>query len=135
MTVAISWTPDRIAAIVLGGFAILFIVWYFFGARRRPGTRASSSAGAAGDSIRIEVAGGYDPDTIVARKGVPLTLVFDRRESNPCTDQIVIPEFGIRQSLLAHGTTAVKIVPQKAGEFEFSCGMNMLHGRIRVTDD
>jgi len=27
------------------------------------------------------------------------------------------------------------ITPDRAGEFPFSCGMNMLHGRIVVVDE
>jgi Cu+-exporting ATPase len=61
-----------------------------------------------------------------------LTLIFDRRESNPCTDEIVIPEFGIRQPLASNGKTRIRIVPKREGEYPFSCGMNMLHGTIRV---
>ena len=128
-------TADRIAAIVLGSGAIGFIWWFFFGGRKaRPARRAAANPAGPGESVTIEVAGGYDPDTVIATRGVPLTIVFDRRESSPCSDEIVIPEFGIRQSLLANGRTNVRIVPNRAGEFPFSCGMNMLHGKIQVVE-
>jgi Cu+-exporting ATPase len=63
---------------------------------------------------------------------VPLRLTFDRRESSPCSDEIVLPDFGIRRALPAHAKTTVAILPEREGEFPFSCGMNMLHGKIRV---
>ena len=132
----IPLTADRLAAVVLGTAAIAFILWFFFGRRTsRPGVRATAGATPAGDAVTITVSGGYDPDTVVARRGVPLTLVFDRRESSPCSDEIVIPEFGVRQALLANGRTNVQILPATAGEFPFSCGMNMLHGKIQVVDE
>ena len=34
----------------------------------------------------------------------------------------------------AFAETAVEVVPQRSGEFPFSCGMNMLHGSIEVVD-
>jgi len=69
---------------------------------------------------------------LVARRGVPLTLIFDRREASPCSDEIVLPDFGIRRALPANARTAIEILPDRVGEFPFSCGMNMLHGKIRV---
>ena len=65
--------------------------------------------------------------------GVPLTLVFDRRDERArARDEIVLPDFGIRRRLPSGQKTADQIVPERAGEFPFSCGMNMLHGTIRV---
>jgi Cu+-exporting ATPase len=127
---AIPWTADRIAAIVVGLGVIAFLRQFFFGKSDRPGVRAASTA--SGSEATIVVAGGYDPDVVVAKQGVPLTLIFDRRESNPCTDEIVIPDFGIRQALPAFAETRVRIVPPVTGDFPFTCGMNMLHGKIRV---
>lgn len=127
---AIAWTPDRILAVAAGVGMVLFLYFYFFG--RRPETAAASSGGR--QSVEIVVSGGYRPDLIVAKKGVPLTLIFDRREDNPCSDEVVLPEFGVRRALPAHARTAIEVIPQRAGEFPFTCGMSMLHGKIRVVD-
>lgn len=116
-------TPDRIVAIGVGAALIVALVVFFFGKRR---------AVAAGSQITIVVDGGYAPDLIVARQGVPLTLLFDRRDTGPCTDEIVLPDFRIRRSLPPGTTTAIAITPEHPGDFPFSCGMNMLHGTIRV---
>jgi Cu+-exporting ATPase len=118
---------DRVAAIVGGAVALVFLYVFFFG-KRRP------AATAAGPSVDIVVEGGYAPELIVARRGVPLDLVFDRREESPCSDEVVLPEFGVRRALPAHTKTVVRIVPRRTGDFPFSCGMNMLHGTIRVVD-
>lgn len=116
-------TPDRVAAIVSGAVLLLFLAWFFFGKRRDL---------VAVSSATIVVDGGYAPDWILAKQGMPLTLTFDRRDSGPCTDEIVLPDFGVRRSLPTGQKTTITVVPQHAGEFPFSCGMSMLHGKIRV---
>ena len=67
---AFAWTPDRIAAILLGGGALAFLWVFFFGGRKRREQRALRSAiAAAGDEVTIRVAGGYDPEIVVATTG------------------------------------------------------------------
>jgi plastocyanin domain-containing protein len=128
---AIAWTPDRILAVAAGAGLVLFLYVYFFGRRRET---AAAAASGGRQSAEIVVSGGYRPDLIVAKRGVPLTLIFDRREDNPCSDEVVLPEFGVRRALPAHARTAIEVIPQRAGEFPFTCGMSMLHGKIRVVD-
>ena len=135
---AIPWTADRVAAIVLGAAFLLFLRFFFFGRGRSRTVSAAPAPARAGEvpaeqEATIVVSGGYDPEVVVAKKDVPLTLVFDRRESSPCSDEVVIPEFGIRQRLAANAKTPIRIVPKRAGEFPFACGMNMLHGTLKVT--
>jgi Cu+-exporting ATPase len=125
----IVWTADRIVAVGIGGSLLAALYAFFFG-KRRPAAAAASRPG--GQEITVVVSGGYSPDLIVARRGVPLRLVFDRRESSPCSDEIVLPDFGVRRTLPPFAKTVLEIVPEKAGEFGFSCGMNMLHGKILV---
>ena len=125
---AFAWTSDRVAAVAVGLALLVFLYVFFFGKKRAAVQPPPSGA----QEITITVAGGYKPDTIVAKKGMPLKLVFDRRETNPCSDEVLLPEFGIRQPLPAHNKTVIEVTPQREGEFPFSCGMNMLHGKIRV---
>ena len=123
------WTSDRAAAAAVGLALMVFLYVFFFGKRRSVATRPLPTGA---QEVTIVVEGGYKPDSIVAKKGVPLKLVFDRRESNPCSDEIVLPEFGIRRPLPARVKTVIEVVPEREGEFPFSCGMNMLHGKIKV---
>lgn len=131
MTLALAWTADRLAAVVLGAALVVYLYVFFFGKRQAVAARPSQ---AGSQEMTIVVAGGYRPNLIVARRGVPLKLIFDRQESSPCSDEVVLPEFQIRRSLPAHAKTSIEIVPQRTGEFPFSCGMNMLHGKIKVVD-
>jgi len=126
-----TFTPDRLAAIAAGAALLAGIQVFFFGKRRSRTARARPARGA----VTIRVEGGYDPDTVIAPRGKPLRLLFDRREDSPCSDEIVFPDFGIRRRLPAHAVSEVVITPDRAGEFPFSCGMNMLHGKILVVDE
>lgn len=119
--------------VTAGGIgAIAWVVWYFFLGERAQ-TRAA--VGAAGvQEVKIRVKGGYEPDVIVVRKGQPVRLEFYRDETAPCSDTVVFGDFGIARPLPAFQTTAVEFTPEKTGEFTFTCGMNMMRGKVVVED-
>ena len=121
-------------AVVLGGIlTIAWINWYFFLAER---SAATASAGAGGvQEVTIAVRGGYDPADVRVRKGAPVRLVFDRQETSGCSEEVVLPDFGIRRFLPAHQKTVVEFTPREAGTYEFTCGMSMLRGRLTVEDE
>lgn len=111
--------------------AVAWVNWYFFLARRGAGV-AASAAGTGVQSATIVVRGGYDPATVRAKAGVPLRLRFDRQETSGCSEEIVIPAFGVRRFLPAHETTEIEVTPETPGTYEFTCGMSMLRGRLVV---
>ncbi|WOQ16692.1 heavy metal translocating P-type ATPase [Raineyella sp. W15-4] len=106
-------------------------IWFFFAPRR---SRAAQLADGV-QVVDVKVQGGYSPDTIQLRKGLPVRIMFDRRETGECTSHVVFPDFGINQALPAYATTAVEFTPSQAGRYEFACGMNMIHGRLDVLDN
>lgn len=119
--------------VMLGGAALIAaIYWWFFLAGRK--ATAATVRGAT-QEITVLVSGGYDPSTIKVHAGQAVRLLFDRRETNPCSEEIVIPAFGIRKFLPANAKTAVEFTPATAGTYDFSCGMGMLHGKLTVTSD
>ena len=82
--------------------------------------------------VRVRVRGGYQPDTISAEAGVALRIVFQREESAPCSEQVVFPAFG-KSAMLPRGEkVSVDLLPEEPGEYEFTCGMRMLSGRLVV---
>ena len=112
--------------------AALWVNWYFFLAGR-----ASAHAAAAVGGVQeamIAVRGGYDPGTVTVKAGSPVRLVFDRQETSSCSEEIVLPDFGIRRYLPAHEKTAVEFTPTAAGTYEITCGMGMLHGKLVVEE-
>jgi len=112
------------------GAAIAWVNWYFFFAERSSATAVVGQSGA--QEIEILFKGGYTPSVVHAREGTPIRLVFDRRETSSCSDEIVIGDFGVRKFLPAFQRTVVELTPTKAGRFEFTCGMGMLHGALVV---
>ena len=89
----------------------------------------SSSEG----ETRVQVRGGYNPDTIHWRAGVPIRIVFHRDESAPCSEQVVFPAFGKSATLPQGEDVAVHLLPEEPGEYEFTCAMGMLRGRLIVS--
>src|SRR5262249_43569672 len=105
-----------------------FLAWFFFGPRK---ARAAQLVGNV-QEVAVTVRGGYSPDHVRARQGVPLRIIFDRQESGECTSRVVFPDFGVNQLLPAFAQTAAALIPAYAGEFGFACGMNMVHGTLVV---
>ena len=123
---------SEIVVVVVGIAAIAFVLWYFFGKREA----VAATVGTAGvQEVRVTVKGGYDPDLIVVRRGQPVRLDFYRDETASCSDKVVLGDFGIARDLPAFKTTSVEFTPEKSGEFTFTCGMNMMRGKLVVEGD
>jgi len=116
--------------IVAGLAAVVWVNWWFFLARRPAATAATGAGGA--QEVTITVQAGYEPAEVKVKRGVPVRLIFDRQETSGCSEEIVIPDFGIRKFLPAFKKTTIELTPQEAGTFGFTCGMSMLHGRLVV---
>jgi len=113
-----------------GATAIAWVNWYFFLARK---TATGARTGLGGvQEVDVVVDGGYSPSVIEVEAGKPVRLTFDRREKSPCSDELVISEFGVRRFLKPFEKTVIEITPDRAGSFVFACGMNMLRGEIQV---
>jgi plastocyanin domain-containing protein len=117
-------------AVTVGGLALVgFILWFFFG----PKSSTAAREGAAGiQEVEVVVRGGYTPDRIEVRQSRPVRLTFLRRESNPCTEQVILGDFGISRQLPEGERVVIEFTPDKAGVFTFHCGMNMVRGTIAV---
>lgn len=123
-------TPLEWLVVAAGIAAIVWVNWYFFLARRSAAVAVSGAGGV--QEVLITVQGGYEPAEVRVRKDRPVRLLFDRRETSGCSEEVVIPEFGIRRFLPAFERTAVELTPSRPGSFEFTCGMSMLRGRLVV---
>jgi Cu+-exporting ATPase len=111
------------AVVAIGGLG-----WFFFGPRR---ARSAQLEGGVQRMV-VTVRGGYSPDVIKARQGVPLEMVFDRQEAGDCTSRVVFPDLMVSAALPAFQQTRVRLTPASAGTFGFACGMNMVHGTLVV---
>ena len=116
--------------VVIGGVGLIgLVLWYFFGERESVAAAVDESGA---QEVRITVKGGYSPDIIVVKQGAPVRLEFYRDETSSCSEQVVFGDFGIARDLPAFKTTTIEFTPDKAGEFTFACGMNMLRGKLIV---
>ena len=120
--------------VLVGGIAaIVWVNWYFFLAERGAAAAVAGSGGT--QEVTVQVKGGYSPATVKVKKGAPVRLVFDRQETSGCSEEVVLPEFGIKRVLPAHQKTTVEFTPERAGTYEFTCGMSMLRGQLTVVDE
>ncbi len=118
-------TPDQIIVIIVGVLLIGFIYWFFL--KRKP-----QIATPARGSIEITVQGGYKPEVIRVEQGKPITLVFHRTDASGCLEEVVLPDFKVRKQLPLNERVSITITPDKVGTYQFSCGMNMFHGKLIV---
>lgn len=117
-------------AVTAGGAALIaLILWFFFGARR---ATAARDGGTGVQEVEVVVRGGYTPDRIEVRQGRPVRVTFLRRESNPCTEQVILGDFGISRTLPEGERVPVEFTPDEPGEFTFHCSMNMVRGTLVV---
>ncbi len=118
-------------AVTLGGLGVIgFLAWFFFGPKQAQAAQVKGNV----QEIVVTVKGGYSPDIIRVQKDVPLRLIFDRQEAGDCSSRIVSPDFQASKTLPPFSRTTLEFTPDKAGEFGFACGMNMLHGTLIVED-
>jgi plastocyanin domain-containing protein len=117
--------------VTVAGIVLIFLVnWYFLFSKVRP--KQSVLGENRLQEITVRVKGGYDPELIVVKKGVPVRLNFYRDESADCSEILVIGEWEIRKALPAFKTTPIDFTPQKEGEYVFGCGEGMPKGRLIV---
>lgn len=83
-------------------------------------------------NINITVAGGYDPEVITLKQGVPATLTFTRTNTQGCLDVVHSKDFGFETALPLNQPQTVSVDTSKTGEFSFSCGMDMFFSKVVV---
>ncbi|MFI1204404.1 heavy metal translocating P-type ATPase [Streptomyces sp. NPDC020883] len=118
---------EIVVALVAAGL-VAALGWFFFGPRKARTARVEGGVQRA----EITVRGGYSPDVIVLRQGIPAELVFDRQETGECTSRVVFPDLRTSAALPAYARTTVRVSPDRAGSFGFACGMNMIRGTLVV---
>ncbi|OQM57091.1 heavy metal translocating P-type ATPase [Bifidobacterium adolescentis] len=115
-------------ALIMALLVTAGVLWFFFAPRKA--YRAPLRDGV--QEAVVEVKGGYNPAVIEAEAGMPLRLIFDRKEDGECSSHVVFSDFGVDLALPAFRTTTLTLHPDQPGEYPFACGMNMLHGTLRI---
>lgn len=117
-------TIDKILVLVIGVIGIVFTYWFFL--------MKKDKEVAVTDSVDITVEGGYSPDVISIPRGKVTKINFFRKDPSNCLEDVVLGDFKIRRSLPLNKKVTIELKPDKEGEFVFTCGMNMFHGKLIV---
>lgn len=134
-------TTADILVLTGGTGIIIFILWFFFGPE---GKGKVAQVEDKQQKLTIVVEGGYSPAEVVVKKGIPVEITFDRRESGECSEWVVFQvktkeqknqkTKELKARLKPFAKTTLEFTPEEIGEFPFVCGMGMLHGKLIVRD-
>jgi plastocyanin domain-containing protein len=123
-------SAGQIAVTAAGLLTIAGVAWFFWGSRGQGTAAAIASTGFQEATILVK--GAYSPDVIVVEHGKPVRLTFRREETAACSEKVIFPDFH-RQAELPEGQPVpIEFTPEQPGEYEFTCGMGMLRGKIVV---
>ena len=115
---------------VAGLLSIAGVAWFFWGPRGE-GVHAGVTSSGFQEAM-ILVKGAYNPDEIVVEHGKPVRLTFNRQETAACSEKVILPDFERSAELPEGELVPIEFIPEQPGEFEFTCGMGMLHGKVVV---
>jgi hypothetical protein len=79
--------------------------------------------------ISVDASAGYNPNVIRATAGVPIEITFS--QGSGCMAEVMSRDLGFFEDLTA-GPKTIKLPALAAGEYGFSCGMEMVFGTIVV---
>ena len=115
---------DKILVTIFGIAGIAFTYWFFLMRKEKEVD--------VENEVDITVEGGYSPEVISIPKGKTTKINFIRTDPTDCLEEVVLGDFKIRRQLPLNQKVSVEITPQQVGEYPYSCGMNMFHGKIVV---
>lgn len=120
----------QLITILVAVVLIAGILWWFFGQHQQEVSNATVANNT--QSAEVVVKGGYSPETVVLKKGVPAKLRFNMQDHTACLSHVVFDQLGVNKDLTKHQVTTVDIPTDQAGEYNFACGMDMFHGKVVV---
>jgi plastocyanin len=94
------------------------------------------SANVPEGAVKVTVSGdGYKPSSVPVKKGQPVKLAFYRADSENCGGEVVFAKQNIKKKLPVGETVIVELTPTEAGEIAFVCGMDMMRGKLVVSEN
>lgn len=76
---------------------------------------------------------GYFPNILTVKKDLPVKLIVNSKNNTTCASLIVMEKFNVR-TFLELGENVIEFTPTEVGEFQFSCGMGMHPGLVKVIE-
>ncbi len=87
-------------------------------------------------AVKVTVSGdGYEPASIPVKKGQPVKLAFYRADADNCGGEVVFSKQNIKKKLPVGETVLVELTATEAGEIGFACGMDMMRGKLIVSEN
>ena len=112
---------------ILSLAVIGFIVYWFWIAK----PRAIKTHGQAVIDILVKD-GTYNPARIEMQKGESITLRFLRKDASPCAEKVMFKDLNISTELEVDKPKEIAIQVNAAGEYSFTCEMQMYRGTLVV---
>ena len=85
--------------------------------------------------IRMDVLrSGWDPNTFVLKKDVPVKWIINGKELNGCNSGIQVPKYGL-EFKIKQGEQTIEFTPKDEGVVSWSCWMGMIKGTFIVKSD
>lgn len=112
---------------LIGLALIAFIIWWFW--LYKPAKPADVSI----ENITVVANNGvYQPSIIKVAAEKQTTLIFLRKDANPCADTVLFPAFDISVELPLARNKSVQLPAMPSGEYQFHCPMKMYTGVLLV---
>ncbi len=99
-----------------------------------PGDATASTSDATSEARLVIEDVRFEPDVVRVAAGAPARLIVERREDNPCSAQLAIPQLGVLVDLVPYGTTVVELPTAPPGSYTLTCGMGMMSGTLVVEE-
>jgi plastocyanin domain-containing protein len=110
---------------IVSGLAVLAVL---------AGCAPQSRQGVA-DNGRVAISvteNGFEPATVTVPVGKPVTLVVTRTTAKTCATDFVMAARGINRPLPLGQAVEISFTPDKAGELDYACAMDMYKGKVIV---
>ena len=114
---------------LLGIIIIVLIIWWFW--------FSTTKAKVIDESRLIEILvedGVYTPARIEVAANQKFTLRFLRKDPGPCAEKVVFDQLDKSLVLPVNETVELELNLEEAGEYSFTCDMQMYRGSLIVKD-
>ena len=75
---------------------------------------------------------GFEPKSVVIKKGAAAVLVITRRSQNTCATEAIFIETGRKYDLPLNQPVRIDLTGSSPGTLHYACGMDMEHGTVTI---
>ncbi len=115
---------------------LLLVAMVVTAAAQTPGkTSVGQDTAAKPQVVKLSVTdGGYVVTPATVTKGVPVKMEVDLDKVKGCARTVVISAFNVKKTVKT-GDTVIEFTPDKSGEINIACGMDMVTGSFTVAEN